>query len=751
MNKYHNQHCTAADAPGAVASQTVFRQRRTAAAVHKALLCGVVVGTVAIHGVPAHAQAADQAQENGGGKDGAVTLSTVTVKGDASMPDYSGGQVTTGGRMGFLGDKDFMETPFSTITYTEKFIADQQAQDISAIISKTDPTVFASNIPGESLESYKIRGLPSDVGDVTINGLAGMAGYYRSSPDMIERVEVLKGPSALLNGMPPKGSAGGAVNLVTKRAGNTPLTRVTGSYLSDAQFGTHVDLGRRFGENQQFGIRFNGSYRQGEANVKRQDKNASQFSLGLDWRGDAVRLSADVYQSHERVKGLSRGLTLGKGVSVPNPPNPEVSWNPPWAFYDVTDTGVMARGEFDLSPQWTVYAAAGVSNTELDSNMGAGELINSAGDFKINFSGVADRMERQSAEVGVKGQATTGSVGHQFALNVTHYTEDYRLNGFRNLLPQPWITNIYHPVWGPEVARPANIARLTKTETRLNSIGMADTLSFAKDKVQLTLGVRYQNVVSNGFNGATGARTSSYEANALTPSVALVTKLTDKVSVYANYIEGLSQGARAPENTANEGEVFAPFKTKQKEVGVKFDLGEFAHTVSLYEIKRPSSYTDPATKLFSFGGEQRNRGVEWGFFGSAAKGVRLMGGVAYSDPKVTKAATPAYTGQQAIGAPKWQAKVGGEWDVSAMQGLTVTANATATSRQYVNAENTLSIPGHTVYDIGARYGTTVSGYPLTLRMAVANIANKAYWAKPHFTSLGLGAGRSVMLSATVDF
>ena len=41
---------------------------------------------------------------------------------------YAGGQVATGGRVGLLGDKDFMETPFNTISYTDKFIADRQAR-----------------------------------------------------------------------------------------------------------------------------------------------------------------------------------------------------------------------------------------------------------------------------------------------------------------------------------------------------------------------------------------------------------------------------------------------------------------------------------------------------------------------------------------------------------------------------------------------------------------------------------------------
>lgn len=735
-----------------------FTRSRIAAAVQKALRSGLACGVLAVGAAPAWAQTAST-DANADGKASAVPvaaevaiLPAVTVKGDASMPAYAGGQVGTGGRMGFLGDKDFMETPFSTITYTDKFIADQQARDIQGVISRTDPTVFTSGIAGEALESYSIRGLPSDVGDVTVNGLPGMAGYYRSSPEMFERVEVLKGPSALLNGMPPKGSAGGAVNLVTKRAGDEPLTRLTGTWMSDAHFGTHIDLGRRFGANRQFGIRFNGVYRDGETALANQDKKATQAALGLDWRGDRVRVSADLYRSQERGDGLTRGLTLAPGLPVPKPPKPDVSWNPPWAFYDGTDKGAMLRGEFDLTDQLMAYAAAGTSKSEIDTIMGVPQVVNQAGDFRINYSGVSDRMERKSAEVGLKGKARTGSVGHQWALNATYYTEDYLLRGFRNVLPQDWVSNIYNPVWGPEAARPGTIPALTRTDTRLTSFGLADTLSLAQDRVQLTLGVRRQEVISDSFNGTTGARMGQrYKESATTPAAAILVKATDQISVYANYIEGLSQGAMAPNTAANAGEVFAPYKTKQKEAGVKFDLGEFAHTVSVYEIERPSSYTDPVSNVFSFGGEQRNRGVEWGFFGSPLNGVRLMGGIAYSDAEVTKATIAANEGRQAMGLPKWQAKLGAEWDVPALQGWTLTANATAASRQYLNADNSLSVPGRTVFDLGTRYATKVSGRPLTLRAAVTNVANKAYWAKPHYTSLALGAPRTFQLSASIDF
>ena len=192
-------------------------------------------------------------------------------------------------------------------------------------------------------------------------------------------------------------------------------------------------------------------------------------------------------------------------------------------------------------------------------------------------------------------------------------------------------------------------------------------MSFAEDRVQLTLGVRRQQVISDTYNIKTGDRTSRYDESATTPAAAILVKVTDRVSVYANYIEGLSQGATAPMTAANAGDVFAPYKTKQKEIGLKLDLGDFAHTVSLYEIKRPNGYTDPYTNVFSFGGEQRNRGVEWSFFGTPWTGLRLMGGVAYVDPELTKTAGGVNQGKTATGVPKLQGKLGVEWDVPAVR------------------------------------------------------------------------------------
>lgn len=372
--------------------------------------------------------------------EGIATLPPVTVHGKAgsAIYAYSGEQVTSGSRVGLLGDKDFMETPFSIIAYTNKYIADRQAQNIADVIAVTDPTVFSNNISGAWSENYSIRGLSSSTTDMMFNGLFGMAPYYRASPEMFERIEVLKGPSALLNGMPPGSSVGGTVNLVPKRASNDPLTRLTVTYMSDSQFGGHVDLGRRFGENKQFGIRFNGVYRDGEGAVNQQEKRAQLASLGLDWHGRNTRLFVDLYDSDDRVDGVIRGIGLAPGVTVPKPPKADTLLNPDWSLVHNQDKGVMVRGEFDVSDQLMAYAAFGASKSSYKYN-GAitSQVLNTAGDFRTIIGQLAFDVKKLSAEVGLKGKFQTGVIKHHWALNATHYSDTVREYGRRSVLNRP--------------------------------------------------------------------------------------------------------------------------------------------------------------------------------------------------------------------------------------------------------------------------------------------------------------------------
>ena len=235
---------------------------------------------------------------------GAVQLDAVRVQGfpvppqamiDNLPPVYAGGQVAKGAQLGILGNRDFMNTPFNQTSYTEKLMKDQQAQTLADVLVN-DPSVRIENSASGGVEDFNIRGFNVANGDILFTGLLGVTPTFFNvmMVEGLERIEVLKGPSAFLNGAGPAGSVGGVINTIPKRAGAEPITQFTPSYTSNAQFGGHIDFGRRFGESSEYGVRINAVYRNGNTPIANQTQESRLFTLGADYRGDRERGSLDL-------------------------------------------------------------------------------------------------------------------------------------------------------------------------------------------------------------------------------------------------------------------------------------------------------------------------------------------------------------------------------------------------------------------------------------------------------------------------
>lgn len=237
--------------------------------------------------------------------------------------------------------------------------------------------------------------------------------------------------------------------------------------------------------------------------------------------------------------------------------------------------------------------------------------------------------------------------------------------------------------------------------------------------------------------------------------VGVVFKPVPNVSLYANYIEGLTSGQQVTDiNATNYGQVFPPVKTKQTEAGMKWNLGTWTNTFALFEIKKPSFINVYTGRDYAVdgSGEQRNRGVEWSVFGQVQKGLRVLGGAAYTDGRLTRTNNGINQGNIAFASPKWKLNLGGEWDVTALPGLTLTAAAIHNSWSWANAANTQRLSSWTRYDLGARYATEIAGKLVTFRATVQNATDKAYWDANFRDGLvTLSTPRTVLLSAAIDF
>jgi iron complex outermembrane receptor protein len=209
------------------------------------------------------------------------------------------------------------------------------------------------------------------------------------------------------------------------------------------------------------------------------------------------------------------------------------------------------------------------------------------------------------------------------------------------------------------------------------------------------VGARLQKVEVTNFNQNSGAISSAYDEDAVTPMVGVVVKPVERLSVYANYIQALQAGASAPTTAANAGEVLPPYKTAQYELGAKRDFGTLTATVAVYQITQPSAYTNPNTNRFDADGEQRHRGVDFNLFGEVVKGFRVLGGVAYIDSELRNTLRGANDGNQGIGVSKWRLVMGAGWDAPFVPGLTLTARGVHNDAAYLDPANRQRVPAGT--------------------------------------------------------
>lgn len=680
----------------------------------------------------------------------AIQLGEIVVQGQASQPGvsppFAGGQVTQGAGLGLLGTTDTLKSAFNVTGYTADLVKNLQAPTVAEALV-LDPSVRSSHPAGGIVDSFNIRGLPvgeGNNGEIAFDGVHGVAPNFRVFTDYAERIEVLKGPSAALFGMAPNGGVGGTINIVPKRA-EADLTRVGVEFSSSSVFGTSLDFARRYGVNREFGVRVNGTLRGGDTVVDRQSDRTGIGSLALDYQGERFRAWLHLLAQRDNIDAPSRPFLMAAGVPVPRAPDGRRNVIQPWEWSQIDERSALFRTEYDLTDQITLFANAGGSQSEVERFFGLPTITNFNGNTTHTPQYFNLDVDRQTYNAGFRARFETGFIRHQVSFVASHYHDELS----RALTNGTAVSsNIYNPVLRvPQVAPRA--AKTILSESTLGSLALSDTMSMFNERVLLTLGVRRQTVEAKNYAPGTGILTSSYDESATTPLVGLVLRPLENVSLYANYIEGLSRGDVAPANALNAGEMFAPYRAKQYEVGVKAQFGSFGVGLAGFQITKPSG--ELSNGFFSVSGEQRIRGLELNVYGEVTPELRLLGGATVFDGELTKTTTAANIGNTPIGVPSLQLNLGAEWDVPWLRGLTLSGALIHTGKQFVNTANTQSLPDWTRLDVGARYTTEIAGRKTVLRANVQNITNEKYWASvASFGTFYAGTPRTFRLSMTVD-
>lgn len=683
-----------------------------------------------------------------------LQLAPTAILGTRSEADgdiYAGGQVARRGSQGLLGSRDFMDTPFSMTTYTQAAVKNQQARTLGDLIA-SDPSVRATNPAGGRYEQFTIRGFSLFNSDVAYNGLYGVLPTYTIDMEMADRVDIVKGPSQLINGISPRGSVGGGINVVPKRATDKDITSFTGTWASDSQTGGAVDVGRRFGEDNKFGLRFNGVKQAGDTEWDHQSVDREMAVLGLDFRGERLRLSSDIGHTERDTNAPQERVQVAAAAPVPSANDVRRNYAQSWSKASTNDTFGTLNAEFDLSDNLMLYGGVGARKSNHDFLRHAVSVSNSAGDFSVQPRDFSRDENVRTATAGVRSGFHTGPVSHEVNLAASYFYMDFT-NGGARYAAAP--SNLYNPVQTPTPSTAIRQDAQVYTENKFSGVALSDTLGFFDDRLLLTLGARWQRVkVEDWTNNVKGD--TAYDEEKISPSGGILFKATDALSLYANYLEGLSQGKVAPSTSVNEDEIFPPFISRQVEVGAKYDAGAFAVTAAVFRIKQPAYETNATSRVFGPNGKRQNDGVELSLFGEPLKGLRLLGGVMYINSELTHTTNGTFDGNRAPATPKYNVNLGAEWDVPRLEGLTLTTRGIYSSSQYLDQANTKEIDAWNRIDVGARYAFKVDDKHITLRANVENVADKRYWSSAGASDdsepgLTLSTPRTYLLSATVDF
>lgn len=669
-----------------------------------------------------------------------------------SQQGYADGKLAKAANLGALGNKSVIDTPFSVTTYTAKTIIDSQAATVSEVL-KNDPSIRETTNSGHLNENVQIRGFFVGFEDYNINGLYGMAPTGRIPTDIIDSVTVLKGPNALVAGMAPAGGVGGVVMAQTKRA-KQDLTRVSASYEDDGYYKSGFDVARRLGDNNEFGVRVSGSYGQGEHIVEGMDDTNATGVVALDYTIDKLKLNFDAYAVRDkRDNGSPVMVSMGSIGKVIDAPSGDSNFFPN-IHGEQNSQYVGVSGEYKFSPDLKVFAGAGYNEKEYAGHIfGTRMIVKNAttGAASSQYYQVGYQEHAVAANLGGEAKFETGAIQHTLGLRADYLTRNYWQHYAAT--SNAFDTNLYDPSVGESGQMPAAKPYVGPyADNRYISYTLTDQMSMLDDKLQVILGARYQDIDTKNLYKKT-----KYSSDKLSPSLGVVVKpFGEDLSFYASYVEGLSEGVTVSDITyptaTNKGETFAPYQTKQYELGTKYQIGSWLNTLALYQIEKPEVYQDTISKAVKNDAETRSRGIELSTAGQLTEDLRLMANLAYIDAEYVKSGTASQVGNTVIGTPDFTAGLGLDYKIPVVEGLSVNGRASYISEQYLDTTNKLELPDYTIVDLGAKYATKIGGVNTIFRANVNNLTDEKYWSGVFGNNYAiLGAGRTYKLGVTFDF
>ncbi|WP_310631552.1 TonB-dependent siderophore receptor [Paraburkholderia sp.] len=667
------------------------------------------------------------------------SLATVTINGSRQQaPKVSSGA---------LGTRSDLETPFSTRVVTQQELEDRQVKSLGKVFAEDAAVMSLGDTYSFNAYSINVRGIPlDDYNGYKINGLPFYMTTVELPVESFESIQLLKGASGFMYGF---GAPGGIINFVTKKPTDTFTFSADVGYSSDSVFSQHIDTGGRFGPDSMFGYRFNITHEQGEtysdSHVLRNSESLSldaRLTRSLTWTFDGL------YQSR-KVDGGIQDVMLSDytGTSLPRAPSGRTNLSAYGDTFFNSNVYFVSSGlHWQIDPVWKASIDYSHSKDERSYSGQWLDLLNEQGDFNTYLNRSRGSSIYDVVQATLEGKFSTGPVDHQVVLGVSQqwltkktvpsylYTDIGSNNLYDTITQHTWDGTYDYS------------QQYNNFNSQQKSIFASDTLSFLK-YWSILAGIRYTSYHQTSWTSPS-ASPVSYTQNPVTPTLALMFRPRSDLLFYASYVEALEDGGTAAEGYANANQVLDPIKSKQYEVGVKYDGRHVGASAALFRIERGAEYGN-AQNVYVSNGKERINGLELDGHVDLPAGFRVAASTAWEAGTYSETEADLI-GKRIEGIPRWQATLQLSDRIPGVTGLTANAEAHYYGSMMADANNNYVLPSFTLFNAGLSYRTTVAGHGVTLRAEVDNIFDRHYWGFLQSDYMFVGAPRTVALNARFD-
>ncbi|EPM1513014.1 TPA: ferrichrome porin FhuA [Escherichia coli] len=745
---------------------------KTAQPKHSLRKIAVVVAT-AVSGMSVYAQAAVEPKED-----------TITVTA-APAPQESawGPAATIAARQSATGtktDTPIQKVPQSISVVTAEEMALHQPKSVKEALSYTPGVAVGTRGASNTYDYLIIRGFAADGQSQNnyLNGLKMQGNFYNDAvidPYMLERAEIMRGPVSVLYG---KSSPGGLLNMVSKRPTTEPLKEVQFKAGTDSLFQTGFDFSDALDDDGVYSYRLTGLARSANAQQKGAEEQRYAIAPAFTWRpNDKTNFTFLSYFQNEPETGYY-GWLPKEGTVEPLPNGKRL----PTDFNEGAKNNTYSRNEkmigysFDHEfndtftvrqnlrfaqnkvSQKSVYGYGMCSDPLYSSNPSSSPCANvpqSQWGHTLTRQYVIDneKLENFSVDTQLQSKFATGSVDHTLLTGVDFMRMRNDIDswfGYAGSVAPSDIYNLDRSDFDfgahPNPSGPYRVL-LKQKQTGLYVQDQAQW-----DKVLVTLGGRYDWADQSSFNRDYGNK-SERDDKEFTWRGGVNYLFDNGVTPYFSYSESFEPASQTDAN----GDLFAPSKGKQYEVGVKYvpEDRPIVVTGALYQLTKTNNLmADPNGSLFSVeGGEIRARGVELKAKAALSASVNLVGSYTYTDAEYTTDTN--YKGNTPAQVPKHMASLWADYTFfdGPLSGLTLGTGGRYTGSSYGDPANSFKVGSYTVVDALVRYDLARVGMAgSNVALHVNNLFDREYVASC-FNTYGCfwGAERQVVATATFRF